>query len=1016
MTSTRLQPTIAALAFTAVLISAVASPAWAQAPVGRGARVVHVGYTAFSNEPTEELAQFHSYLDRLRTGINRLLTANGRPPIQFVVHAGNNYQVLAWLRSGELDAAVVSAFSAYLLRREGLVEPLVEFNTASNAARTDMGRHPVIGGCGDGSTGNTLTAFHDYLGTLRQATADAQSSAEPRARRGTLSMLSHLSTSGFIVPLLYVDRWLDGQSLKRAQQNEFWRLFFADVTFTMTQTRGDVVTSRCPGAAASFWFSDGVNEPEGCRDGGCVVALPLSSTAPASSIGVSPFLMPHDVFVVSRALIEDLSGRGALDPVLLAQEVAERAASGKPLSQTIQAVHAPVHENFARELAPLFAPNHGAPNLRRAIDRWYRNGQFEFTIPESIQLLRQDQINSGVARLSLVLPGGGVKGLYQAVVLDRLYEKYLQNPSAQDEPPREPRSKLTVTNVIGTSGGAMVGLFASLIPPSKGKPGIAEDLQKAAQSVFSPFDLARALSVLVILGIWVCVFRFAAMIGLYDAFRPPSRTAPLPIPLALYLLGLVPTAALLMRLVQPEVAEVVSKSERVLFGLAVLVIHFTLSCGSRVSSTAVGAHARESVDLIRSCGAVVGCLSGVCVVVAIAISFVDGGQGFVAGPSAASTIAASGFLLQAVYILLACLSGRWGVAFERMDDYLRGALLIAGGMIAVAVLMSVALLGGWTTTLELTSQYWAALAVCSLLTAGLILLLARGSHRTLIWQTLTELTTVQAGRLTASPLSKATLFVGFAVLCWTAIVAPALYSNARALDAFTDVVKKRQGGHPTMHANLIVTTSLLQNAHCESGMVRPSGHLYHCFEGTAGCVRNPGDRWVVQDAPSLEMLVDSTFASGSPFPVFAAHHVVVGDGCRAALIDGGYAHNVPLRAAQIGDARQVLILHSTPLETAVSPPSTRRFLGLLLQGSPRLLSFMFTRAQESDREAARQMMVVALAPSARPEDFPVLTDFSAGTRDAMIKAATRDLAANARIGTVVHWGLPAGMPIGTSPP
>src|SRR4029077_14019091 len=55
-------------------------------------------------------------------------------------------------------------------------------------------------------------------------------------------------------------------------------------------------------------------------------------------------------------------------------------------------------------------------------------------------------------------------------------------------------------------------------------------------------------------------------------------------------------------------------------------------------------------------------------------------------------------------------------------------------------------------------------------------------------------------------------------------------------------------------------------------------------------------------------LRDVVFASGSPYPVFPAHAV---KGEKDRLVDGGYANNVPIDAAQSVGADEVLIVESS---------------------------------------------------------------------------------------------------------
>src|SRR4029079_12446767 len=79
-----------------------------------------------------------------------------------------------------------------------------------------------------------------------------------------------------------------------------------------------------------------------------------------------------------------------------------------------------VHAIYAERVGAAFGPAARDGELRRLDERWYAQGHFDFPLGETVEFLRLDQINSDRARLSLVLPGGGVKSLYQAGILDAL--------------------------------------------------------------------------------------------------------------------------------------------------------------------------------------------------------------------------------------------------------------------------------------------------------------------------------------------------------------------------------------------------------------------------------------------------------------------------------------------------------------------------------------------------------------------------------------------------------------------
>ena len=207
---------------------------------------------------------------------------------------------------------------------------------------------------------------------------------------------------------------------------------------------------------------------------------------------------------------------------------------------------------------------------------------------------------------------------------------------------------------------------------------------------------------------------------------------------------------------------------------------------------------------------------------------------------------------------------------------------------------------------------------------------------------------------------------------------------------------------------------------CSPTRTISEGGLYFCFEGPEGCGTPGGGQWQVFRKPAPARAVDAVFASGSAFPVFPPHLAHLPDGCEVRLIDGGYAHNVPLEAASMSEARQVLILNASPDPLDVEeqpPPGWRRFLqkaqlegGQLVRSSPDVLSFMFARAQELDRTIGGGLVVASLTP--RPEDgwWPFLLDFRPSVQELMLGAARRDIDQERRIGHVLSWGRPVLLP------
>jgi len=154
-------------------------------------------------------------------------------------------------------------------------------------------------------------------------------------------------------------------------------------------------------------------------------------------------------------------------------------------------------------------------------------------------------------------------------------------------------------------------------------------------------------------------------------------------------------------------------------------------------------------------------------------------------------------------------------------------------------------------------------------------------------------------------------------------------------------------------------------------------------------------RWAVIQNVQVSELRDAAFASGSPFPVFSAHRVPVHAlNTEERLIDGGFAHNIPLEAAAALGAQKVLVISSSPLRTG-APSAPCRWLSLLSVGDltcnlPKLLPYLWERSQVEDVLSTRNMFVATIYPTAPESGWPVLTDFRAAVVKNLIDAADRD--------------------------
>src|SRR5215212_8061647 len=166
-------------------------------------------------------------------------------PVRFeltVVH-GNYYQVLEWMRDGKIDGAVVSSFSAFLLQRDSTLDlaPVAELVRATDS----YSGGPVIVRMTGKTTRPPLNALNDCLDHIRDSLNDPQPIQQCK-----LKLVNHLSTTGFVLPLLYVSQYITRFHLKAEQEQAYWERLLEWSRFTLWH--GD---DQSPPEIPSFSFS-----------------------------------------------------------------------------------------------------------------------------------------------------------------------------------------------------------------------------------------------------------------------------------------------------------------------------------------------------------------------------------------------------------------------------------------------------------------------------------------------------------------------------------------------------------------------------------------------------------------------------------------------------------------------------------------------------------------------------------------------------------------------------------------
>lgn len=381
---------------------------------------------------------------------------------------------------------------------------------------------------------------------------------------------------------------------------------------------------------------------------------------------------------------------------------------------------------------------------------------------------------------------------------------------------------------------------------------------------------------------------------------------------------------------------------------------------------------------------------------------------------------------------------------QGIDRFVDGVVFVVVGL-AFAVYLMLWLLsqlsGGGFTLFELTTGFWLALIVVSVLDSWIVLAWARSAtpeepFSSWLRGALDYLCSRHPnGLLVARRFIRIALYAVGALVWWNLVLAPGLYGNRYAKDYLRTADERFQKElarvEPEAEPPYGLTAQLLAPANalevdgtrfilavpeqidCRT-LPRGEGVTWYQLHVVRG--RAPGGRAPERSAAcesldlggpdGLELLRSFVFASGSPFPVFPATRPAASwTGRREALVDGGYSNNVPVQAADELDADQVLIVHSSsPVPAPAGPPGLlSQVTGPLVENVPRLVGFLYERSQQLDRRSRGDLFVASLAPPQRSW-WPPLTDFRASTVESMLRTAEQDL--HRRIGRVESWGLP----------
>lgn len=668
---------------------------------------------------------------------------------------------------------------------------------------------------------------------------------------------------------------------------------------------------------------------------------------------------------------------------------------------------------------------------------------FRFLIPELWQLLDQGAPAGALPEeeggFALVLTGGGVKAAYQTRLVQDLYRTgLLHNAHAGGLPHGQPRYAQQVDYVIGTSGGALLGIFVSALDDERtqrltmreepslttilwGKPGA----RIRSWQVFPVWDLMRyasfvasfvALFLVGALGVWLGSkrFQFAEVI---PGQRAGGAIAQLP-RRKRWLLGSLPWVALLA--IAPIIINNVAKSRGLehvpalsgLFYLAMVLI--AIDADQRLSPT--GQPFRLSGWRWSRAGLALLFASFTMIAVSLSYPWQESGC---EEWSRGMVWCSGGFALFALALRWLSADQKSMLVTEKPRPFVIAVVSCLG---IVAASYGVLLIGMWlgkVAVLELTSGFWiwllAATAVFSIILMLLAIWRREGSPR---FPRIHGVVTFLFSRHPARPwfvghrrLTRFVLFGTAGFLWWNLIAAPGLYGNCDARDYFVRTYGQfatqagiQRGPLPLAVPFVVTATSLEKSQERYFLFPRAGGDERSGIESSVWFDLASDPRWLVVDDFTDLDLQSVAFASGSPFPVFSSHAVVIQSlELDEQFIDGGFAHNRPLDAAREMGARRVLVLNSTPLPGEDDGGGCLG--GELTCNVPKLIPYLWERSQAEDNLSSMSMFVASIYPTPMAKrSWPALTDFYGDVVDIMISTAKGDV--GRRVGVVESWGAP----------
>ncbi len=927
---------------------------------------------------------------------------------------GNDYQVLDWLENGQLDAAIMSEFAAAVLDsgQVGRTTKLYHIAKRLPFPDSELATYDVRLTLSDQSIDSENAAAE-----IRAMLSPGANGKSPRDKKIVID--SHLSPA-FPVLLQYVSEQVtDAVLMSDAEkEREFWNAFLETLEF------------RIAG-------NSGVSKP-----GFASVHASLDPNA-QGAILTNPGTTFQDVFVYDARLGDSLFGSRVNEGrTIFPMREIEDWLAGR--NSTIASAGNVV-------IADYLDTNFGIHETGFRQQRFFR-----FNLDELWRVLHEIDNES----TALVLTGGGVKAAYQTTLIDHLYGESLLANKTDGEPADE--NIVPVDYIIGTSGGALLGIFVSAIEDSADidltnriwwKPDPGRYME--SYDVFPVIEMPRYLTLIVaawILTLFLFLVRrfkwgrkMTAIQTIDTSILDHEKTVKPLQPRLIWLLFLV---------TMPWFIKKVSGIEGMQHVPAITgIFYFLIALIAAYSDNRIIFKKSFSIRDLEFRGmALVALIGGLLLITASLVSVAlkeasDDSVPLLGTIGLASLVCCIGFSTLAI---------TFHRAFVKQSDHLKlvPRAYIGKGFLVLVLVPVLAYLGLTLTNsslFELTLVFWKNFLLWS--AGASLLVLALGYAK--FWPKEKNFLRHGIDFLVSDPSTRTYFrrskrytrvilyFIGV-FFWWNLIMAPGIYGNEQARRYFEGLYKDEICLQNSLdetackELNLasvesiqpvtpfVISATSLEKHKERYFVLHPDAYRRECVSGKSLDERGviyrllkTDPRWQTMDChPSSQSVINKAFASGSPFPVFPATLVSIASVDREEtenneigknmewLVDGGYAHNIPIEAANALGAETILVISSSPLHQAVVKKDgfMRNVFGNLSRNLTRLFPYLFERSQVEDAVRAQQSLVITLSPAGDTDNWPGLTDFRGVTVKNMIEHAQEDIFR--RIGTVESWGPP----------